>query len=163
MSRDGIDSLEERFKKTEQDIQVAQKKVDDLRTLPQTASGLPGASASSEEVIPAGVINFPLTDLKETLKIYSELVGREILSSSVLPSAPIVLKTQGTLTKREAIQALDAVLALNGIAAIPVGDKSMKIVGSPQANQTGSSAGQENKRATEVSPYVTQLVQLRHV
>ena len=45
-----------------------------------------------------------------------------------LAGGAIVLKTETPLTKTEAIQALQAVLALNGIAVINVGDKFVKVL-----------------------------------
>src|SRR5205085_3046478 len=68
------------------------------------------------------------------------------------------------LTKKEAIQALDAVLALNGVAVIPVGEKFVKVVGSPQANQVGAAFNkQEAKDLPEMGSYVTHVVQLKYV
>src|SRR5436190_5438230 len=75
-------------------------------------------NASSEEVLPAGAINFAAVDINEVMKIYAEYVQRTILRPTTLPGI-ITLKTQTPLTKREAIQALDAVLALNGVSVIP--------------------------------------------
>ena len=51
---------------------------------------------------------------------------------------PSFLKTETPLTKAEAIQALQAVLALNGIALIDVpGGKFVKVVGTDQAGSGG--------------------------
>ena len=123
------------------------------------------ATAASEEIISAGVVNFAATDANEVLKIYSELVGRQILSSSNLPHAQIALRTQAPLTRQQALQTLDAALALNGISMIPVGDKFVKPVRSPQANQAGSAAdiSRDNILSWPTSSNITQIVQLRHV
>ncbi|MGH7972263.1 MAG: hypothetical protein ACREIC_26425, partial [Limisphaerales bacterium] len=75
----------------------------------------PGTNATAEEVLPAGTINFPATDLNQVLQIYAELVGRTVLRPTSLPAPTITLKTQTPLTRHEAVQAFDAVLALNGI------------------------------------------------
>ena len=59
------------------------------------------------------------------LDLYADLVGRTILRAG-LPNASIVLHTQSLLTRSEAIQALQAVLALNGISLVNIGDKFVK-------------------------------------
>ena len=76
-------------------------------------------NAQPEELIPAGTINFQGVDVSQVLEIYAQLVGRTLLRAG-LPAAQIVLKTQTPLTKTEAIQALQAVLALNGIAVVNI-------------------------------------------
>ena len=114
-------------------------------------------------MVPAGTINFPAVDINEVMKIYAELVNRTVLRPTTLPGV-ITLKTQTPLTKKEAIQALDAVLALNGVSVIPVGDKFVKAVPTPQANQTAAAFNkQEAKDLPELGSYVTHVVQLKYV
>ena len=89
------------------------------RYQPSAPPAMPSYAASTaptqpEEIIPAGTINFQGVDVSQVLEIYAQLVGRTLLRAG-LPSAQIVLKTQTPLTKTEAIEALQAVLALNGI------------------------------------------------
>lgn len=108
--------------------------------------------------------NFPAVDLNTFLNFYAELVGRTILRPANLPAPLITLKTQTPLTRTEAIQAFDTVLAMNGITTIPVGEKFVKVV--PVAN-----AAQEAARFSELAPeelpeaaqYVTHIVQLKYV
>ena len=89
-------------------------------------------------MLPAGTINFPATDLNQVLEIYGQLVGKTILRPESLPNKTIALKTQTPLTKKEAAEAFKEVLSLNGIAAIDVGDKFVKIVPSASAGATGA-------------------------
>jgi general secretion pathway protein D len=89
-------------------------------------TAIPAQPRPAEPIIPAGQINFPAVDINQVLEVYAELVGRTVLRPSALPGGVITLKTQTPLTKTEAIQALDSVLALNGITMIPVGDKFVK-------------------------------------
>jgi len=122
----------------------------------------PGATNTSlEETLPAGVINFPATDLNQVLQIYAELVGRTVLRPTSLPAPTITLKTQTPLSKREAVQAFDAVLALNGIAVVNVGDKFVKVVPAGQAGQIGAPF---SRTATDQLPdmgqFVTHVIQL---
>ena len=103
----------------------------------ETNENASGARAN-EELIPAGTINFPATDLNQVLQIYSELVNRTVLRPANLPAPLITLKTQTPLTKKEAIEAFDAVLGMNGITMINIGDKFVKAVPTTQAGQEGA-------------------------
>jgi uncharacterized membrane protein YgcG len=118
-------------------------------------------NAPPDELLPAGVINFPATDLNQVLKIYAELVNRTVLRPTALPAPTITLVTQTPLTKREAKQAFDAVLALNGIAMIDVGDKFVKVVPTAQAGQVGAPfSKQPIDQIPDMGQYVTHIVQL---
>jgi general secretion pathway protein D len=120
-------------------------------------------NAPTEEMMPEGMIDFRNADLNQVLDIYSMLVNRTILRPATLPAPTIFLKTQGRLTMREGIQALDAVLALNGITMVNVGDKFVKAV--PEA-QSGSAAAPFNTNSAATLPdlgqYVTHVVQLKY-
>ena len=97
------------------------------------------------------------------LDLYADLVGRTILRAG-LPQASIVLHTQSLLTKSEAIQALQAVLALNGISLINIGDKFVKAL--PSSDAGGAGAEFNNQFAgqlPELGSYVTHIVQLKYV
>jgi general secretion pathway protein D len=120
-------------------------------------------NSSPEEMIPAGTIDFRAVDLNQVLQVYAELRNRTILRPASLASAPIVLKTQTALTKREAIQALDAVLALNAIAMIDVGEKFVKAVQAPTAFQEGQVFSKiEPGQLPDMGQYLTHVVQLRY-
>ena len=81
-----------------------------------------------------------------------------------LPTAQIVLKTETPLTKTEAIQALQAVLALNGISVVNVGDKFVKVVPSEQANTVGAEFNYSDvTNLPDLGSYVTRIVQLKNV
>ena len=150
-------------------------------TLPAAVPGQPGPAATSaepmtathpptpatnappEELLPAGVINFPATDLNQVLKIYSELVNRTVLRPTSLPAPTITLVTQTPLSKREAKQAFDAVLALNGIAMVDVGDKFVKVVPTAQAGQVGAPFSKVPiDQIPDMGQFVTHVVQLTY-
>ncbi|HKI69266.1 MAG TPA: hypothetical protein VKA67_06745, partial [Verrucomicrobiae bacterium] len=63
----------------------------------QTAKPAPAASAESEEMVPAGIINFSGVDLAQVLDIYAQYVNRTILRPANLPAPLITLKTQTAL------------------------------------------------------------------
>ena len=107
------------------------------------------------------MINFPGTDLNQVLQIYADLVGRTVLRPTALPAQQISLKTQTPLTKREAIQAFDSVLSLNGISMINFGDKFVKALPVAEANLAGAPfTKQDSSKLPEFGQYVTHIVQL---
>ena len=129
----------------------------------------PGASQATtagqppEKEIPAYSYNFEGVDVNQVLEVYAQLVGRTLLRAG-LPGAQIILKTETPLTKSEAIQALQAVLALNGISLVNIGDKFVKVLPSDQA--AGAGAPLDYSSATnlpEMGSYVTHIVQLQHL
>jgi general secretion pathway protein D len=119
---------------------------------------------SDNEMIPPGLIDFQGVDVTQVLEVYAQLVGKTLLRAS-LPNAQIVLKTETPLTKGEAIQALQAVLALNGIAVIDVpGGKFIKVVPTEQAGTAGETFNDENpNQLPELGSYVTRIVQLKYL
>jgi Mg-chelatase subunit ChlD len=113
-----------------------------------------------EEMIAPGMINFEAVDMSQALDIYAKLVNR-ILLRSALPNAKINLNTgPSQLTKTEAIQALQAALALNGVSAINIGDKFVKAVPSSAAAELDRT-GSTNTQAP--GSYVTRVIKLKFV
>jgi general secretion pathway protein D len=120
-------------------------------------------AASQEEMIQPGLIDFEGVELSQVLDIYAKLVNRTLLRAA-LPDAKVILKTQTPLTKTEAIQALQAVLALNGVSLVDMGDKFVKVLPSAEAGGAGGAidkAGSTN--LPELGSYITHVVQLKYV
>lgn len=87
-------------------------------------------------------IEFSGASVSAVLDYYARLTGRSIISSpNVLSVPPITFRSQTDLTLEEAIQALDSVLAINGIATIPMGEKFLKVVQIGTAKQEGPPVG----------------------
>jgi len=102
-------------------------------------------------------------DVEQVLDVYSDLVGRTLIAGPV-PKASIVLKTQSPLTRPEAIEALQAVLALNGITFVNIGEKFAKVVTPEQAGGAGGLVDTNDAaNLPEMGPYVTHIVQLKYV
>jgi general secretion pathway protein D len=117
-----------------------------------------------EEMIAPGMIDFRAVDVNQVLQLYAEWVNRTVLRPATLPAPTITLKSQTPLTRREAVQALDAVLALNGISMINVGDKFVKAVPQPQANQEGGPFSKlTSKELPDMGQYITHIVQLKYL
>jgi general secretion pathway protein D len=117
-----------------------------------------------DQVIPGKAVDFVAVKLDQVLKLYTELVGKTLLRQATLNSGDIVLTTQPGLTKREVIQALEAVLALNGIALVHMDDKFVKVVPQAQANTEGAPFGEKDASLfPSVGTYITHVVQLKYV
>ncbi len=109
------------------------------------------------------MIDFQGVDVNQVLDVYAKLVNRTILRAA-LPDAKIVLKTQTLLTKTEAIEALQAVLALNNISVVNIGDKFVKAAQSDQANSMGAEIDHTDpKKLPMMGSYVTHITQLKYV
>jgi general secretion pathway protein D len=127
------------------------------------APAAPAAPKPPEEMMPVGSINFQGVDVNQVLDVYAKLVGRTMLRAG-LPTAQIILHTETPLTKSEAIQALQAVLALNGIALVNVGDKFVKVLPVDQANSAGAALDRsEASQLPDLGTYVTHIVQLKYI
>ena len=120
-------------------------------------------TVAAEPMVPAGDINFQGVDVDQVLDVYARYVGRTLLRAS-LPQVKIVLTTETPLTQSEVIQALQGVLALNGIALINVGDKFVKAVPVAQAATEGAAfSDQSANQLPDVGQYVTHIVQLKYI
>lgn len=82
----------------------------------------------SQQLIPAGAVNFPGTELSQVLEIYAELKGRTILRTRFLPSPTVRFKNQCPLTREELVYALETVLALNGLSTVDDGQAFVEIM-----------------------------------
>jgi type II secretory pathway component GspD/PulD (secretin) len=88
----------------------------------------PVGRGKAEENFPPGLLQFTDSDVVQVLDVYRELSHRTVVRSTTLPTAKINLKSETPLTRIEALQALDTVLAQNGIVMIPQGTKFVKAV-----------------------------------
>ncbi|MCX7723287.1 MAG: hypothetical protein N2379_09565 [Verrucomicrobiae bacterium] len=134
------------------------------RPAPRPRTRLQLSKKPTEEEPATNMFNFPAVDLNTFLNFYAELVGRTILRPANLPAPLITLKTQTPLTRTEAIQAFDTVLAMNGITTIPVGEKFVKVVPVAQAAQEAARFSElAPEELPEAAQYTTHVVQLNYV
>lgn len=89
--------------------------------------------ASNKEMLQPGTMNFPNADLAQVLQIYQELSGRTVIRPATLPAPTISIRNQTFLTKVQALQLLDTVLAQNGITMVLAGANAVKAVPEAQA------------------------------
>jgi general secretion pathway protein D len=71
-------------------------------------------------------LNFRDAPLDQLLNMYGDLTGRTVIKGPLI-NAIITVRSQNSLTVPEAIQALESVLQLNGIALVPMGTKFVKV------------------------------------
>ena len=122
-----------------------------------------GTGGKPEHIFPPGEIDFPNIGVDQVLEVYGQLVQRTVLHAQ-LPAATISLKTETPLTTSEVVQALNSVLAMNGITMINVEDKFVKAVAQPQAPMQGQVFNTRNpSELPEDDEYVTQIVQLKYI
>ena len=108
-------------------------------------------------------LNLPNAPLETALDLYSGLVRRVLLRPPTLAGGPINLKFED-LTREEAIEAMNAVLALNNISVIPVGEKFLKVVPSQEATLQGArNSDQKPDEFSELGQFVTKLVKVTKV
>jgi general secretion pathway protein D len=126
----------------------------------------PSAAATNgtmDQIIEVGTIKFKGADVNQVLDVYADLVNKTILRPATLAGAPVWLTTQTPLTKREVIQALDAVLGMSGIAMMNFGEKFIKADTTATAGQAGMPFNRMNaSQLPEFGSYVTHVVQLQH-
>ncbi len=96
-----------------------------------------GAAAASESV---GIIDFEGAPVRAVLDYYARLTKRSIIAAPNI-SGVVNFRSQTELTRAEAIQALDSVLAVNGLAVVPLGEKFLKVVQIAGAKQEGVRVG----------------------
>jgi general secretion pathway protein D len=131
--------------------------------MPGAAAVSPAGAAAPEKEVPGYHYDFPSMDVKQVLDVYAGLVNRTLLMGPP-PNGTIVLHTQSLLTKTEAKEALEAVLALNGITVIPIGEKFLKVLPPDQAGASGGSLDSTDAaHLPELGTYITHITQLKYV
>ncbi|MCD6052059.1 MAG: gspD, partial [Verrucomicrobia bacterium] len=108
----------------------------------QMAPGAAGATTrAAEAVIPIEDLRFPNMEMMQFLDVYAEQVGKTLIYGQQLTGLlknQVTLKIQTPLTKAELIQAMESVLAQNGVAIVPMGDKFATVVPEALAFQQGA-------------------------
>jgi len=126
--------------------------------------GAPGGgtnvSANPEEDLVS--IWFPNAPIEQVFDYYANLVGRIVLRHpTIQATATINLKAQGSLTRDEARQALDTILAMNNITMVPMGDKFMTAVPVNEVLKEGTAFERTSlTNLPEAAQFVTQSVRI---
>lgn len=132
-------------------------------TTPAPAAAAAASPASAE--VPGYQYDWPAVDINQVLDKYADLVGRTLLRSGNLPSATVTLQMKTPMTKAETIEALQALLGLNNISVINIGDKFAEVVPTDQAGGVGAALNTNSSPndLPELGSYVTRVVQLYYV
>ena len=110
-------------------------------------------------------INLVDAPLDQALDIYTSITGLTLLQRPGLNSKTITLKTRQKLTESEALQALEAVFAMNDIALVPSGDKFLKVV-EPTTIRTEGMKFKKDLSADDLpesDELMSQIVEMKHV
>ncbi|KAF0094436.1 MAG: proteinral secretion pathway protein D [Puniceicoccaceae bacterium 5H] len=91
----------------------------------QTAQAAPENDRMND---PVGMIRISQMGTQDVLQMLENYTGKPILRQQGLPEVKISFYSQGPMTRGEAIRAIESLLALNGIAILPLGDDFLKAV-----------------------------------
>jgi general secretion pathway protein D len=78
----------------------------------------------------ATIDNIKLSDnpLSTVLDLLEQLTGRSVIRPQQLPTPTFTFNSHGSISRRDAIVALESLLSLNNIAVAPLGEKFIKVV-----------------------------------
>jgi general secretion pathway protein D len=128
----------------------------------------PAATANTisdpDMIVPAGSIDWPAAPLESVLKVYSDYVGRNLLHPTALnKKTEIVLKQTTPLTKLEVVQMIEAVLYLNQISVINVGEKFVTVMPAAEAAKIpGTINTNDVSLLPDLGNVITHIVQLKY-
>ena len=127
-------------------------------SIPGVIAPTPIVSATPATLVkpkPLDIIEFQSAPVTAVLDYYARLTNRSIITAPNI-AGTITFRSQTNLTLEEAIQALDTVLALNGIAVLPQGEKFLKVVqiaaGTQEGPQVGGALPAGDSLVTQVLP-----------
>ena len=147
-------------------LPVPRPAVPTVPTFPPVAATARGSAPATtdESLVPEMSINFRAAPIDLVLQTYADYVHKTLLRAPNSPgTSTITLVQQNPLTKKEVIQALDAVLAMNNIAMVPIGDKFVKVVLLTEAGGSGGPINEMNSSMLpEFGPFDTHIVQLKY-
>lgn len=76
-------------------------------------------------------LDFNGQDINTILRVYGDLTGKTlILDSAVASSATISLKSNGSVSREEAVRLIESVLILNNFTLVPGADNTIKVLSS---------------------------------
>lgn len=85
-----------------------------------------GTASKPEQTV--GIIRMSDMGTNEVLDMLEKFTGKPILRQQTLPALKVNFRSQGAMTRSEAILAIESLLSLNGVAITEVGDKLLKAV-----------------------------------
>lgn len=127
------------------------------------ATAVPGGvAAAGAPELEEGAIDFKGAPLDQVFEAYQDYSGRTILRPYQLPASAITIRSATPMSRKEAVQALDSVLSLNGIVMINLGDKFVKAVPAQQADKEGAEIDRtKTSELPDTEQFVTKVVILK--
>jgi general secretion pathway protein D len=110
-------------------------------------------------------IKYKEVELDEVLKDYSDWTGLAIMKAPDVPAVKITLKCPRKIPRREALLAIEGVLAMHGIGLVPMGDKFVKVVPIVQARQYGmeTRVGDTPDELKATDSLISQVIELKYI
>lgn len=106
-------------------------------------------------------------DSDEVIKQYSDWTGLALMKDPGVPTVKITLKCPKRLPKKEALYAIEGILAMNGIALIPMGTNFLKVVKIDTARTQGMKTemykGALEKDFADTDHLISRIVQLKYL
>jgi type II secretory pathway component GspD/PulD (secretin) len=131
---------------------------------PKTFSSF-DVGSDTATAFPPHAIRFVEADAGQVLAFYQELSGRSLIRSPRVPmTTKITFDNQTSLTRTEALQALDNVLSANGIVMVYFGTQYVKVIAPSEViSETGPVIELPPDRLPESSSFLLYLVKLKHI
>lgn len=126
---------------------------------PANAAGAVAANKDEAEAI-----SIQNMEMRTFLELYSDQLGKTLIQGSAvapLMTATVSLKTKSTLTKAELLQAMESVMAQNGVVVVPMGEKFITVVPEALAGNAGARFKMDDTTGiAESQTFETRIVQL---
>ena len=81
----------------------------------------------------AATLNLQDATLGQVIDLYENVGGRTVIRPNNLPETRLSLRSEKDVTRAEAAQALETILAMNQLTTIPQGERFVKVVAQHQA------------------------------
>ncbi|MEI6891274.1 MAG: type II secretion system secretin GspD [Pontiella sp.] len=132
-------------------------------TPPQTAPTVQRAPAPSQRG-QLQTFSFETAPLEVVMEEYCRWTGKIFLKTDAV-TANITLKAN-QLTTEESIRVVEAILAMNNIALVPMGDRYIKVIQATAGDLTGQGLDIDMNPETVLGSgdhFITKIIQLHHV
>ena len=95
--------------------------------LPGAAQTAPEPKLTAAQLESVGPLLLRDESIEQVLALLERWTGKTVLRPQALPAGTISLTLKGSVSREEAIRALETLLTLNGIAITPLDDKFLKV------------------------------------
>lgn len=125
----------------------------------------PGVTPAPRETAgSAPGLKFQNATFEILLNDYSEKTGLILLPDPKLPKGGSVnLRSRGTLTMPEYLQAIEAILGMNGIGLVRANDKFLKVVPINEARKESMQIRVDQELPSESDSLISQLIPLKYI